>query len=173
MAIRSVPLSSAIAIAGTLAMLAGPAIAQTSPPARTSPGAAEPPAAVVVRPATNPLTLEDVSKIKGTSVYGSDDKKIGGVSTMLMEPSSKKIDRLVVSEGGILGMGSRLVALPLDQFSWDTDKGVFKITKTAEQLKAMPEWREQLSEATDTRRKAPPAGAAAPTGGQNPAAPSQ
>ena len=35
-----------------------------------------------------------------------------------MDPDSKKIDRLVVKTGGVLGVGGHRFALPVDQFSW-------------------------------------------------------
>jgi hypothetical protein len=51
------------------------------------------------------------------------------VSTLLMKPDDKTIDKFVVSSGGILGIGSHLVAMPVDGFSWDADNGGFKIAK--------------------------------------------
>src|SRR5665213_175034 len=96
-----------IATASVLALTAGAAFAQMSPPSSTSttPPAATMPgangiggAAVAPRqPVRNPLTEQDVSQLKGTNVYGSDDKKIGDISTALMDPGSKRIDRLVVA----------------------------------------------------------------------------
>src|SRR5882724_6938501 len=133
--------SSLIAAASALALLAGPALAQTSTPppagsgttprATTTPGAPTAGGPVVAPrpPAPDPFTLEDVSAIKGSTVYGSDDKKIGDVSTVLMKPDSKTIDRLVVAEGGLLGVGSHRVALPVDEFKWDGQKDAFKISK--------------------------------------------
>jgi len=103
------------------------------------------PPAVVKTPAPDPLKMEDVSKITGSAVYGTDDSKIGSVSTLLMKPEDKTIDRLVVSEGGVLGVGAHKVALPIDQFTWDSDKGAFKIAKTADDLKSMPEWQSQTA----------------------------
>jgi sporulation protein YlmC with PRC-barrel domain len=95
----------------------------------------------------DPLASEDISQIAGTSVAGSDGGKIGKVSTVLMNPSTKRVDRLVVAEGGVLGVGSRLVALPVDSFRWDAQNQNFIVQKTADDLKAMPEWqRPQLAE---------------------------
>jgi sporulation protein YlmC with PRC-barrel domain len=91
----------------------------------------------------DPLTQADVSKISGTDVYGSDDTKIGSVSTELMNPESKRIDRLVLSTGGILGVNKHDVVLGIDKFSWDADKNGLKISSTADELKSMPEWHEQ------------------------------
>ena len=139
-----------IATVAALALMTGAASAQmsTSPssPARPAPGATTAP--MQKEAAVNPLSQEDVSKIEGTSVYGSDDGKIGHVSTALMDPSSKKIDRLVVTAGGVLGVGGHRVAVPVDQFSWDADKGAFKLGTTVAQLKQQPEWIDGAQTAT-------------------------
>ena len=141
------------AVSSIALLTAGSALAQSlSPPSHPagggSPGAAGTAVSKPAAPAPNPLAMEDVSKIDGAAVYDSSGKKIGSVSTVLMQPSSKTIDRLVVGEGGILGIGSHRVALPLSAFSWDSQKGGFTVAQTADQLKSMPEWRQtQLSEA--------------------------
>jgi len=155
-----------IATASVLALTAGAAFAQMSPPSSTSttPPAATMPgangiggAAVAPRqPVRNPLTEQDVSQLKGTNVYGSDDKKIGDISTALMDPGSKRIDRLVVAAGGVLGVGAHHVAIPVDQFRWDADKGGFIIAQTTDQLKAMPEWQDASSGAVGYGSSTPP-----------------
>jgi hypothetical protein len=143
-----------ITTASALMLMAAPALAQTTPtpaprstpPAATTPTA--PPAAAIRTPAPDPLKMEDVSKITGSAVYGSDDSKIGSVSTVLMKPESKTIDRLVVNAGGLLGVGGHKVAVPIDQLTWDSDKAGFKIAKTTDDLKSMPEWQNQTARAT-------------------------
>ncbi len=130
-----------------LALSTGLVCAQSSSPSTGAPGApplGAQPAPRPAPPAANPLTLEDISKIKGSPVYGSDDKRIGTISTALMRPASKTIDRLVVGEGGVLGVGTHYVALPIDAFVWDSQAAAFKIAKTADDLKGMPEWNEQI-----------------------------
>lgn len=98
-------------------------------------------------PMKNPLASEDISQIEGTSVAGSDGSKIGSVANVLMDPASKKVDRLVVAEGGVLGVGAHNVALPVDSFRWDAQNHNFVIQKTADDLKSMPEWQKpQLAE---------------------------
>src|ERR1700687_2507117 len=138
--------SRLIATVSAVILMAGPALAQTTPatpstgavpsasPRSTAPETGTSPSMLPVeakaQPAPNPLQMEDVSRISGTTVYGSDDKKIGSISTVLMNPESKTIDRFVVSEGGLLGVGAHKVALPVAQFSWDGDKRGFKVTQT-------------------------------------------
>jgi sporulation protein YlmC with PRC-barrel domain len=131
-----------IVAAAAIGLMAASASAQTT----TATGQPRPPgapastAAAKPAPAPNPLAQEDVSKIEGAAVYGSDDKKIGSVSTVLMDPQSKKIDKLVVNAGGVLGIGGHRVAVPLDQFSWDADRDSFKLNSTETALKDQPEW---------------------------------
>src|SRR3977135_1136334 len=108
-----------IAAVAALALMTGVASAQsTSPsnPARPAPGATAAP--VQKEAAINPLSQEDVSKIEGTTVYGSDDGKIGHVSTALMDPSSKKIERLGVPAGGGPRVGGPPDAAPAHEVVW-------------------------------------------------------
>jgi PRC-barrel domain len=140
-----------------LALLAAPALAQTaSPGVGPSRGPGGPPAATQQAPKPNPLKQEDVSQITGTAVYGSDNKKIGTVDAVLMNPESKAVDRLVVGAGGVLGIGAHDVALPLDQFHWDAQQGGFTIAQTEAQLKGMPAWTASGSANTMSGSSTPP-----------------
>jgi len=157
---------SVFAAVSTLALLAAPALAQTTGGgAVRSPGAAgTPPAAVQPQPKPDPMKQEDVSQLKGATVYGSDDKKIGSIDTVLMKPDSKQIDRFVVGAGGLLGVGAHDVALPVDDFHWDAMKGGFTIAKTEADLKSMPAWAPPGSErsASGSSMPAPSSAPSAP-----------
>jgi sporulation protein YlmC with PRC-barrel domain len=133
-------------MAAAMALVAVPALAQTpaSPAVPATPGNSPTVGgAPTVAPRAakiNPLTQADLSQVKGTDVYGADGKKLGSVDTVLMNPQSKEVDRLVVKAGGVLGVGGRDVAVPLDQFTWDGGKEGFRLSQTEDQLKSMPEW---------------------------------
>jgi hypothetical protein len=155
---RALPIVAVAALALTTA--AASAQMSTSP---NSPGRPAPATAVAQDrrlPVPNPLSQEVISNISGTAIYGGDDSKLGHVSTVLMEPSSKKIDRLVVSTGGVLGIGGHRVAIPVDQFSWDSDRGAFRLSTTLAAVKSMPEWVEGQQTMTGSSR--PPTGAVPP-----------
>ncbi len=165
---RVVPkFATAAAVAALLAFGAGGAFAQSAGPGAAAPlRTAAPPtnnAPSTSSPAMkDPLSSEDISQVEGSAVEASDGTSIGKVSTVLMDPSSKKVDRLVVAEGGVLGVGAHKVALPVDTFHWDGQKHSFTIQKTADDLKAMPEWQPpQLAEA--------PSGSSAPAASPPPA----
>ncbi len=142
-----------IAAASVLMLIGAPALAQTAPPSSaprtpspsSSMSAPSAPAQAVRTPVPDPLKMEDVSKITGSAVYGSDDSKIGSISTVLMKPEDKTIDRFVVNSGGVLGVGGHKVAMPISQFTWDSDKGAFKLSNTIDDLKSMPEWQSQTA----------------------------
>ena len=161
---RVVPkFATAAAIAALLTFGAGGAVAQSSmsgpgaaAPSRTAapPSSNAPSSSSSSAPMKDPLSSEDISQIDGSSVVASDGTNVGKVSTVLMDPASKKVDRLVVAEGGVLGVGAHKVALPVDSFHWDAQKHQFTIQKTADDLKAMPEWQQ-------------PQLAAAPSGGSS------
>ena len=155
--------ATAAAVAALLAIGAGHASAQSSMSSPSGAGTTTQSAPGSIGPASqaarmkDPLSSEDITQIDGTSVAAGDGSSIGKVSTVLMNPSTKKVDRLVVAEGGVLGVGAHNVALPVEAFRWDAQNRNFVIQKTADDLKAMPEWqRPQLAEA--------PSAAAAPSG---------
>jgi len=101
---------------------------------------------------------EDVSKVRGADVRGRDDKKIGDVETVLMKPESKQIDRVVVDVGGVLGVGAHRVALPIDELKWDPKAGAFRVSRTEDELKGMPEWRAPDTTSASTGSTTPPDG---------------
>ena len=163
-----------IATVSTVALLAAPALAQTTnlntPGSHPGGGSTT---STQHAPAPDPLKQEDVSQIKGASVYGSDQQKIGTVSTVLMDPNSKQINRLVVNAGGVLGVGGRDVALPVNQFRWDADKDGFIIAKRGDELKSMPEWQREgaVGSGSSSARSTMPSSSRPSTGAQPTPAP--
>src|SRR5947208_7531350 len=99
---RTIPITAVAALA--LIGVAASAQTPSSPATPMRPATDATPMAIHREPALNPLKQEDISKIEGTSVYGGDDGKVGHISTVLMNPDTKKIERLVVSAGGVLGV---------------------------------------------------------------------
>ena len=115
----------------------------------------------VNRDAINPLTEGLLSRIRGTAVYGSDEGWIGHVATALIDPRTRRIERLVVAAGGILGFGSHPVAIAVNQFSWDAYKRAFRLPATLAFVKSMPAWSESETATGSTQ---PFGNKSAPTG---------
>lgn len=95
--------------------------------------------------APDPLDQTDVSRIIGTTVYDSAGNRVGDVATVLMNPQTRRLDRFVVRviterAGGIFGIGGRLVAVPIDSFSWSRKKPGFVVSLTRKELRTRVAW---------------------------------
>ena len=56
------------------------------------------------------------SKFRGIDVLGPDNMKVGDVQDILFDKKTGHVDAYIISVGGFLGMGSRIVALPRNSF---------------------------------------------------------
>ena len=54
------------------------------------------------------------SKVVGLNVYNEKNENVGSINDLLMDKEGN-VKAAVISVGGFLGMGSRLIALPLDK----------------------------------------------------------
>jgi hypothetical protein len=106
------------------------------------------PAAAQVAPQTVELAKVNVqklaagyraSKVIGSSVANDANETIGKIDDLLVS-SDGKDPYAVLSIGGFLGMGSRLVAVPYDSLKF-TDKKFVLPGGTKEGLKQLPEFK--------------------------------
>ncbi len=58
------------------------------------------------------------SQLVGATVYSSDGDSLGTVSDLLTGDNGQ-IDQVVISTGGVLGIGSRMVEVPLNQLKFE------------------------------------------------------
>jgi hypothetical protein len=120
--------------------IAGPALAQQSSP--TAP-------AVATGAPTNPdLAVASVKlqgglragKLIGSAVYNDQNEKVGSVDDLIVKDGNR-IVMAVVSVGGFLGIGNKLVAVPYDQLHVETNKDEIKVGMpgaSKDSLSAMP-----------------------------------
>lgn len=80
-----------------------------------------------------------VSKVVGATVYNDQNQSIGSIDDVLMSDNDHKADTAVLSVGGFLGMGSKLVSVPFDQLKIENDKIVMP-GATKASLEGMPEY---------------------------------
>ena len=127
----------------------GPALAQ-SPPAPSTPPAATPPTATPPTatplgagpsaklpgaPASGDLVVATVklkgglraSKLIGSAVYNEQNEKVGSVDDLIVKEGDR-IVMAVVSVGGFLGIGNKLVAVPFHQLHIDSSADATKVT---------------------------------------------
>jgi sporulation protein YlmC with PRC-barrel domain len=139
------------------ALIAWPVMAQTAGSSSTS---APPPAPPGMTPShsANPATPASsassapaapiyftadhqvrASKIVGASVYNDQNQSIGSIDDVLMSDNDHKAGTAVLSVGGFLGMGAKLVSVPFDQLKIQDDKIVMP-GATKASLEGMPEY---------------------------------
>lgn len=80
------------------------------------------------------------SQLRGTEVVGPNGEQVGTVKAVVRSRDEKNI-QAVISAGGMMGMGDREVAVPLNSLRYDGDK--LRISATEEQLKARPEYQSE------------------------------
>lgn len=155
-------LPSAGAILVLAATLAGPAtaLAQSTPaPNAPAPNTAAPATAPATPGATAPaqaspqpgapqLVVASVklnggwraSKLIGAAVYDDQNHKIGSVDDLIMTGQNTVADA-ILSVGGFLGIGNKLIAVPFDQLRYDPaskDAKVVMQGASKDTLAAMP-----------------------------------
>ncbi len=112
--------------------------------AATTPADHSSPAAAGATASSTPkfMTSDDqvrVAKIVGASVYNDKDETVGSIDDVLMSHDNKATTA-VISVGGFLGMGAKLVSVPFDQLKIENDKIVMP-GASKDALKGMPEYK--------------------------------
>ena len=135
-------------MAGSVAL---PVLAQTpSAGSATTAPATHDSATAAGTPSERNSTLTDAndiraSKLIGSSVYNDHDQKVGSVDDILLSKDNKAAN-VILSVGGFLGMGTKLVAVPYQQLQLGDTKEASSDNKvvipgaTKETLKALPDF---------------------------------
>lgn len=93
------------------------------------------------------------SRLRGTTVVGPDNQKIGDVVDILLDRSGQ-VKAFVVGVGGVLGLGAKEVAIDLSQFhevpASNGNKAQLKVPMTKDQLTQAPEFKRLPSQPTTT-----------------------
>jgi sporulation protein YlmC with PRC-barrel domain len=95
------------------------------------------------------------TRLRGTSVLGSDGVKIGSVDDILIDRSGS-IKALVIGVGGFLGIGAKDVAIPFKQFQ------VVPGTEGKSDVLTLSMTKDQLADAQDFKPYEPPRPAVTP-----------
>ncbi|CCD36997.1 antigen [Candidatus Paraburkholderia kirkii UZHbot1] len=78
------------------------------------------------------------STLDGNSVISSDGHDVGSLKEIMLDVNRGRIAYAVFSSGGFLGIGNKLLAVPWDALTLDTDNRCFRIDATAEQVRNSP-----------------------------------
>lgn len=133
--ILAVPVLAATPPAGSTSSNTPAAAAPGAPPAdnmsaglpghAASPASTNPGATAANQPATPRYTTADnqvrLGKLVGASVYNDQNQAVGSIDDVLMG-QDHKASTAVISVGGFLGVGGKLVSVPFDQLKIEQDK---------------------------------------------------
>jgi sporulation protein YlmC with PRC-barrel domain len=107
------------------------------------------------------------SKLRGTTVLGADNQKVGDVIDILLDKSGQ-VRAFIVGVGGVLGLGAKEVAIDMTEFrevpASNGNKAQLKVPMTREQLTQAPDFKPLPS---------PPATTGSAPGGSPPRMPSR
>ena len=122
--------------------LAAPSFAQTQTQPSTSPSAAP-----TTMPAKPPVTAPAPGAIKGSTLINMDvknnaDEKIGDINDVIVAADGK-VQQVIISVGGFLGVGTRKVAVAWNDVKVDTAADVAFVNMSREQLAAVPEFKDR------------------------------
>ncbi len=108
------------------------------------------------------------SKLVGARVRGAAGENLGEIEELVMASKDRDDMLVIVSVGGVLDVGDKLVALPYEDLRVSPDGRTLYVDRTEEQLKAAPVFTYEAQSDTPTRsarqveRDSPPAAATAP-----------
>jgi sporulation protein YlmC with PRC-barrel domain len=90
------------------------------------------------------------SDLIGLNVKNADGNTIGEIKDLVIQ-NNKEVQRAVLSVGGFLGMGDKLVAVPYNELKVSRSDGKDYVTypATKDELKAMPKFSYDLSATTN------------------------
>ncbi len=129
-----------LATASTILMLIGaPAWAQgpTTPAAPGQSAAMPPPTEIISEQKPNELRA---NSLIGLRVNGAQNEKIGKISDLLFD-TQNRLSGAVVSIGGFMGIGDKVVAVPWEKLRLSGDEKAVLLDMSRDELVKAPEFR--------------------------------
>ena len=102
--------------------------------------AASPPASATVDAKTAPAATADTRKLIGRNIKNADGETIGEIKSIYIDKDGK-VDSVMVSVGGFLGVGDREVRIAWSDLKITDNGEKVMVNMTKDQLKAKPEYR--------------------------------
>lgn len=78
------------------------------------------------------------STLDSDRVFSTDGDEVGKVKDIMLDVESGRIAYMVMSSGGFLGIGDKLLAVPWNALTLDVDRKCFVLDLTSERVKNAP-----------------------------------
>jgi sporulation protein YlmC with PRC-barrel domain len=89
-------------------------------------------------------TTDRASKMLGKKVVDATGKEIGSIDDLILDQSNGKIEYAVLSCGGFLGIGDKLVVVPRESLTHDAGTATCTLDVTKESLESAVEYDDEL-----------------------------
>lgn len=137
-------------------VIASVSLAQVSP---TPPAGSSAPPAATAPSSNRPVTTQAPNTVRARTLIGLDikngqDETIGEIDDVVVDADGR-IQQVVVSVGGFLGVGARSVAISWTDLRFDAQREVAVVNMTKDQLSQQPEFQRRRPEPASTTPAVP------------------
>jgi sporulation protein YlmC with PRC-barrel domain len=84
------------------------------------------------------VALLSASSLEGNEIVNLQEEKLGSVKEIMLDTGTGRVAYVVLSSGGLLGIGDRLFAIPWSALSLDTENKRFVLDADVERVKNAP-----------------------------------
>lgn len=147
-----------------------PAAGQSANPAQPAPAPAAQAAPANPPPSDAVISAQSEGELRadqliGMTVYNAEGEKVGAVHDILLDKEGKATG-VVLSVGGVLGVGAKSVGLTWKEIDVKPEQQQVQINYTKDQLEAAPDFKttDQINSEMNAQQPAAPAAPAAPAG---------
>ena len=88
--------------------------------------------------ANRPVQRLTATSIIGDAVENSKGDKLGKIDNLMINLSTGQVEYAVIEHGGLLGVGSKLFAIPFDELQVDEVKECFILNRDKDYVKDSP-----------------------------------
>jgi sporulation protein YlmC with PRC-barrel domain len=78
------------------------------------------------------------STLDGDKILSTDGEEVGKVKDIMLDVQAGRIAYVVMSSGGFLGIGDKLLAIPWNALTLDTTRKCFLVALSSERIKNAP-----------------------------------
>jgi sporulation protein YlmC with PRC-barrel domain len=82
------------------------------------------------------------SKLIGADIKNQQGENLGEIKDLIIDPQNGQIKQVVISAGGVMGLGAKRVAIPWNQMKPAGNGHGFVVAMSQEELRNAPEWEE-------------------------------
>lgn len=118
-----------------------------------APATPPPSGAVIPEQAANQVRADT---LLGMSVFNAEGEKVGEVKDLLLDDTGK-VSGVILSVGGMLGLGAKSVGLNWSEVDVRPDQEMVTIHYTKEQLEAAPDFKTQETQRSESEQPIAPA----------------